>query len=89
MFCSNSPYSTKIFRIHFKKIIRINANLRNRDSCTTTFKTMKILTFYSQYTFSCLINIMNSKHLLILNQEIQNINIRSNPKFHIPSTNLT
>jgi len=87
-FCSNSTYSIKMFRIQFKKIIRINTNLRNRDSCTTTFKTMKILPSYSQYIFSWLINIMNNKHLFIPNQEIHNINTTSNPKFHIPRTNL-
>jgi len=50
---------------------------------------MNILSFYSQYTFSCLIYIPNNKYLSITNQEIHNINNKSNPKFHISSTNLT
>jgi len=50
---------------------------------------MNILPFYSQYTFSCLIYITNNKHLVITNQEIHNINTKSNPKFLISSTNLT
>ena len=49
---------------------------------------MNILPFYSQYIF-CLIYITNNKHLFIINQEIHNINTRSNPKFHFPSNNLT
>jgi hypothetical protein len=50
---------------------------------------MNILPLYSQYIFSCLIYITNNKHLCITNQEIHNINTRSNPQFHISSTNIT
>jgi hypothetical protein len=50
---------------------------------------MNILPWYSQYTLSCPIYVTNNKHLFMPNQEIQNINTRSNPKFHISSTNLT
>jgi hypothetical protein len=32
---------------------------------------------------------MKNKHLFITNQEIHNINTKSNPEFHISSTNLT
>jgi hypothetical protein len=62
IFWGNSAYSIKIFRIQ-KKIIRIIGNLRSRDSCRNTFKTMKILPFYSQYIFSVLIYIINNSHL--------------------------
>lgn len=49
---------------------------------------MKILPFHSQHTF-CLMYITSNKHLLITNQEIHNINTRSNSKLHIPGSNLT
>jgi hypothetical protein len=88
IFWGNSAYSTKIFRIQ-KKIIRIMSNLRSRDSCRNTFKTMKILPFYSQYIFSVLIYIINNRHLFTTNQEVHNLNTRSNLKFHVPGANLT
>jgi hypothetical protein len=50
---------------------------------------MKILPFYSQYIFSVLIYIINNRHLFITNQEVHNINTRSNLKFHVPNSDLT
>ena len=88
IFWGNSVHSIKIFRIK-EKIIIIMGNLRSRDSCRNTFKTMKILPFYSQYIFSILIYIINNRHLFITNQEVHNVNIRSNLKFHVPGSNLT
>ena len=88
LFWVNSSDSTKILTIQ-NKIIRIIANLRNCDSCGNIFKIMNIPPFYSQYIFSCLVCITNNKHLCINNQEIHNINTRSNPQFHISSTSLT
>jgi hypothetical protein len=82
----NSAYSIKIFRIQ-KKTIRILSNLRSRDLCRNTFKTMKILPF-SHNIYSVLIYIINNKHLFITNQEVRNINTRSNLKIHVPGSNL-
>jgi hypothetical protein len=87
IFWGNSVHSIKVFRIK-KKIIRIMGNL-SRDSCRNTFKTIKILPFYSQYIFSILVYIINNRHLFITNQEVHNINTRSNLKFHVPGPNLT
>jgi hypothetical protein len=87
IFWGNSVHSIKIFRIQ-KKIIRIMGKLRSRDSCRNTFKTIKILPFYSQYIFSILIYIINNRHLFITNQEVRNVNTRSNLKFHVPGSNL-
>jgi len=80
LFWVNSFDSIKILRIQ-KKIIRIIANLRNRDSCRNIFKIMKILPFYSQYIFTCLIYVTNNKHLCITNQEIHNIHTISYFKY--------
>jgi hypothetical protein len=85
----NSPHGIKIFKIQKKIIIIIITNLRNSDSRRNTLKTMEILPFYSQNIFSLLIYIVDSRHLSITNQDIQNINTRSNLKFHILSFNLT
>jgi len=59
LFWINSSDSTKILRIQ-KKIVRIIANLRNRDSNRNIFKIKNILLFYSQCIFSCLIYITNT-----------------------------
>jgi hypothetical protein len=50
IFGGNLPYSENIFKTQ-KKVIRIIANLRVRDSCKELFKKMEILPLYSQYIF--------------------------------------
>jgi len=42
------------------------------DSCRELFKTMEILPFYSQYTISRLLYVVNNKHLFTKNLEVHN-----------------
>jgi hypothetical protein len=88
MLWGNSPCNIKISKIR-KKIIRIITNLGNRDPCRDVFTALKILPFYSQHIFSLLIYTANNRHLCVTNQDIHNINTRSNLNLHIPNSNLT
>jgi hypothetical protein len=46
----NPPYSIHIFRLQ-KKVIRIITSTRNRESCRSWFKRLKILPLQSQYIY--------------------------------------
>ena len=59
------------------------------DSCTELFKTMEILPFYSQYTFSLLLYVVNNRCLFTKNSEVHHHATRSANNFHLPFTNLT
>jgi hypothetical protein len=61
-------------------------NSKNTYSCRNLFKKLKILPFYSQYTFSSLLYVVNNKHLSqiwILITSVQEI--RSKPHPPIPN----
>ena len=47
IFWGSSSYANKVFILQ-KKIIRILTNTRPRDSCREAFKSMEIMTLYSQ-----------------------------------------
>ena len=51
IFWGSSSYANKVF-IRQKKIIGIITNTRPRDSCREVFKSMEILTLYSQHIYS-------------------------------------
>ena len=51
IFWGSSSYAISVF-ILLKKIIRIVTNTRPRDSCREVFKSMQIMTLYSQYIYS-------------------------------------
>jgi hypothetical protein len=72
-----------------KKIIRIITNSRNWDSCKELLKKLKILPSCSQYIFSLLLYIVNTKQLFMTNLEIHTINTRSSTNLHPPISNLT
>jgi hypothetical protein len=88
IFGGNSPLSTAVFKIQ-KRIIRIMTKSRNRDSCRHLFKRLAILPLQSQYTFSLLLFVVRNKELFTFNQEIHNLNTRSNTNLHLPICNLT
>ena len=50
IFGGSSSYANKVFILQ-KKIIRIITNTRPRDSCREVFKSMEIMTLYSQYIY--------------------------------------
>ena len=88
MFWENTLNSTKIFRIQ-KKVLRIMTKSKKMDSCRELFKTVEILPSYSQFIFSLLLYVVNSKHLFTKNLEVHNHDTRSANNFHLPITDLT
>jgi hypothetical protein len=72
-----------------KRAIRIITGRRNRDSCRNLFKDLNILLFYSQYTFSLLLFVVNNKSMYKLNSDIHNINTRQKLNLHQHSLNLS
>jgi hypothetical protein len=53
IFWGNCSYSIHIFRLQ-KKVIRIITSARNRESCRSWFKRLKILPLQLQYIYSIL-----------------------------------
>ena len=72
-----------------KTIIRIITNTRPRDSCREVFKSMEILTLYSQYIYSLVLYTVNNKHLFDTNNEIHKYKTRNNNNLHRPIANLS
>jgi hypothetical protein len=62
---------------------------RNRDPCRRLFKQLETLPLQSQYIFSVLLFVVKNKELYTSNQDIHNINTRSNINLHRPVCNLT
>jgi len=68
IFGGNTHSNKNIFKIQ-KRIIRIIANIGNRESCRQAFKELQILTLPSQYIFSLLIFVKKNRDIL---QELRN-----------------
>ena len=64
-------------------------NFKKMISRRVLLKTMEILPFYSQYTFSLLLYVMDDKHLFTKTLAVHNDDTRSANDFHLPSTNST
>jgi hypothetical protein len=84
LFWGNSPDSIKTFRLQ-KKIIRIMAGCRYRDSCRELFINLKILPLPSQYILSLLMFMIRNRSQFLVNSEIHHINTRQHTNFHTPS----
>ena len=88
IFWGNLPHNTDTFKVQ-KQIIWIMKKSGSRDSCRQLFKRLEILLLQSQYIFSVLLFVVKNKDLYSTNQEIHNINTRSNINLHLPVCNLT
>jgi hypothetical protein len=86
IFGGNSPHGTHIFK-NQKRIVRIMTKSRRRDSCRQLFK-IEILPLKSQYILSTLLFVVKNNDLFTTNQEIHNINTRSNTNLHPLTCNL-
>jgi len=62
---------------------------RPRDSCREVFKSVEILTLYSQYIYTLLLYTINNKHLFDTNNEIHKYKTRNNNNLHRPIANLS
>jgi len=85
IFWGSSSYANKIFILQ-KKIIRIITNTRPRDSCREVFKSIEIITLYSQYIYWLVLYTINNKHLFYTNNEIHIYKTRN---LHRPIANLS
>jgi hypothetical protein len=88
IFWGNQPHSERVFKIQ-KRVIRIIANSRARDSCRDLFKKLELLPLYSQYIFSLLIFMIKNKHLFSTNYDIHSVHTIFKTNFHLPIANLT
>jgi hypothetical protein len=88
IFWGSFSYANKVFILQ-KKIIRIITNTRPRDSCREVFKSMEIMTLYSQYIYSLVLYTVNNKHLFDTNNEIHKYKTRNNNNLHHPITKLS
>jgi hypothetical protein len=71
-----------------KRIIIVMMNRRPRDSCRKIFRTMKIMTFYSQYIYALLLFMINNKNLFMTNSELLEYKTRIHNNLHLPVVNL-
>ena len=88
IFWGSSSYANKAFILQ-KKIIRIITNTRPKDFCREVFKSMEIMSLYSQYIYSLVLYTINNKHLLDTNNEIDIYKTRNNNNLHHPIANLS
>ena len=88
IFGGSSSYANKVFILQ-KKIIRIISNTKPRDSCREAFKSMEILTLYSQNIYSLVLYTINNKHLFDTNKEFHKYKTRNNTNLHFPIANLS
>ena len=89
MYLHQNNYSLIVVFILQKKIIRIITNTRPRDSCREVFKSMEIMTLYSQYIYSLVLYTINNKHPFDTNNEIHKYKTRNNNNLHFPIANLS
>jgi len=70
-----------------RKLSELPTNTRPRDSCTEIFKSMEIITLYSQCIYSLVLYTINIKHLFDTNNEIHKYITRNNI-LHLPIANV-
>jgi len=87
-FLVSSSHTNKVFILQ-KKIIRIINNTRPCDSCREGFKSMEIMTSYSQNIYSLVKYTINKKNLFDKNNEIHKYKTRNNNKLHLPIANIS
>jgi hypothetical protein len=87
IFWGNSSGAKKVFKLQ-KRIVRIMANKKTRDSCREIFKSMRINTLYSQYIYSLMLLVVNNKYIFTTNNEIHKLNTRNKNDLHPSLSNL-
>jgi hypothetical protein len=87
-FWGNSPHAIKIFKMQ-KRIVRIMMGCNSRATCSNLFRRLGILPLVSQYIFSLMLSVVESKNLFTLNSEIYTKSTRQINNFYQPTTNFT
>ena len=77
----------RVFKLQ-KRIIRIIANKKPRDSRREVFKSMRINTLYSQYIYSLILFVVNNRYIFATNSEIHKHNTRNKNDLHPSLSNL-
>jgi len=72
-----------------KRMVRIMMGYRNRVSCMSLFKILKILPLTSQYILLLMLFVVKNKHFFILNTENQTKSTRQLNNLYHPIINLT
>jgi len=87
IFWCNSVHSQQVFKIQ-KRIIRLIANLRVKDSCRCTFKKLGILPLYSQYLYSLLLFVAKNREMFQSNSDVNSVGTRYKNDLHLPPARL-
>ena len=87
IFWGNSVHSQQVFKIQ-KRIIRLIANLRVKDSCRCTFKKLGILPLYSQYLYSLLLFVAKNREMFQSNSDVHSVGTRYKNDLHLPPARL-
>jgi hypothetical protein len=88
IFWGNSSHSKKILTLQ-KKIVRLMAGVKSRNSCKNLFKRLEILTLQCEYIFSLKIFIAKNQEMFPTNSHIHTVNTRNNNQLHRPIANLS
>jgi hypothetical protein len=76
IFWGNSSHTVPVFILQ-KREIGIITRSRPGDPCRELFKKLKILPFQSQYIFSLLLFVVNSKDQCKLHSEILSVSVKT------------
>jgi hypothetical protein len=77
IFWGNSSNSKKIFTLQ-KKIVRLMAGFKPRNSCRSLFKRLEMLTLPYEYIFTLLLFIVNNQeHFQTSNSAVHSVNTRN------------
>jgi hypothetical protein len=88
IFWGNSSNSKKIFTLQ-KKIVRLMAGVKPRNSCRSLFKRLEILTLPCEYIFSLLLFIVNYHDHFQTNSAVHSVNTRNKNQLHRPIASLS
>jgi hypothetical protein len=88
IFWGNSSNSKMILTLQ-KQIIRLMADVKPRNSCSSLFKSLEILTLSCEYIFSLLLFTVNNKEHLQTNYAVHSVNTRNKNRLHRPIANLS
>lgn len=67
-----------------KKAIRIISSINSRESCRPRFRSLKIMTIFSQYAYYCLLNVKKNISNFNSKSHVHNFDIRTKNNLDIP-----
>jgi hypothetical protein len=88
IFCDNSSNSKKIFTLQ-KKIVRLMAGVKPRNSCRSLFKRLEIFALPCECIFSFLNFVVNNQEHFQTKSAVDSVNARIKNQLHRPIANLS